>query len=138
VRLFGAASALRETSGFVIQAAMEERRRAMEYVRTCLTSEEIEEQLLAGRALSLDGAIAYALIPSAPQPEPTTGPATGLSPREIEVLRFLVDGRTSQEIAGVLFISPRTVERHVGSILNKLGLDSRTAAAIWAVRNGIV
>jgi DNA-binding CsgD family transcriptional regulator len=61
-----------------------------------------------------------------------------LSPREREVLRHLVDGKTDREIAEALFISPRTVMRHVASILAKLGVSSRTAAAARAVREEIV
>ncbi|MDQ3548190.1 MAG: LuxR C-terminal-related transcriptional regulator [Chloroflexota bacterium] len=51
---------------------------------------------------------------------------------------MLTDGRTNQEIAAALFISPHTAANHVASILNKLGLDSRTAAATYAVRHGLV
>ena len=54
------------------------------------------------------------------------------------MLRLFADGRTNQEIAAALFISPNTVTNHVTSILNKLGLDSRTAAATYAVRHGLV
>ena len=53
------------------------------------------------------------------------------------MLRLIVDGKSNQEIAGDLFISPNTVTTHVANIMNKLGLDSRTAVATWAVRNGI-
>jgi DNA-binding CsgD family transcriptional regulator len=60
--------------------------------------------------------------------------ASGLSPREIEVLRLIVDGRTNAEIAAKLYLSERTVHRHVSSILTKLGVRSRTAAAILAVQ----
>jgi DNA-binding CsgD family transcriptional regulator/tetratricopeptide (TPR) repeat protein len=62
----------------------------------------------------------------------------GLSPRELDVLRLLVEGRSDREIAAALFISHRTVMTHVASILNKLGVPSRTAAASQAVREGIV
>ena len=61
-----------------------------------------------------------------------------LSPRELDVLRLVVDGRSNQEIATALFISRPTVANHVASILSKLGVDSRTAAATWAVRQGLV
>lgn len=60
-----------------------------------------------------------------------------LTHREIEVLRLLVDGRSNQGIAEELSISPHTAVRHVASIMNKLMVDSRTAAATWALRNGI-
>ena len=63
--------------------------------------------------------------------------ASGLSPREIEVLRLIVDGRTNAEIAAELYLSERTVHRHVSSILTKLGVRSRTAAAILAVQHAL-
>ena len=66
------------------------------------------------------------------------GNAYSLSPRELEVLQLLVDGRTDREIAEVLFISPRTVMSHVANIRNKLGVDSRTAAAGIAIRERLV
>ena len=62
----------------------------------------------------------------------------GLSPRELEVLRLLVDGKSDREIGEELFISHHTVMRHVSSILRKLDVDSRSAAAVYAVRNELV
>lgn len=53
----------------------------------------------------------------------------GVSPREEEVLALLADGLTDREIADRLGISPRTVETHVGSLLNKLGVRNRAQAA---------
>jgi two-component system nitrate/nitrite response regulator NarL len=53
----------------------------------------------------------------------------GISPREEEVLTLLADGMTDREIAERLGISPRTVETHVGSLLNKLGVRNRAQAA---------
>lgn len=52
-----------------------------------------------------------------------------LTSREVEVLRFLAEGRTDREIALALTISPRTVETHVGAILHKFGVKSRAEAA---------
>lgn len=59
-----------------------------------------------------------------------------LSRREGEVLELLVHGLTNREIAERLFISPKTVERHITQILGKLGLRSRAEAAAYAVRGG--
>jgi NarL family two-component system response regulator LiaR len=64
--------------------------------------------------------------PVAPVDDPALGTLTA---REAEVLRFLADGRTDHEIAGVLTISPRTVETHVSAILHKLGARNRAEAA---------
>lgn len=57
-----------------------------------------------------------------------------LTPREREVLRLLVAGRSNPEIAAALFVSPRTAETHVTHILAKLGVTSRAEAAAQAVR----
>ena len=61
-----------------------------------------------------------------------------LTDRELEVLRLLAEGHTDRESAAILFISPRTVERHVTNITNKFGLASRLVAVVYAARNGIV
>ena len=54
---------------------------------------------------------------------------TGLSAREVEVLKLVTDGLTDREIGSALGISPRTVGRHVGSVLDKLGARNRAEAA---------
>ncbi|MEV0621929.1 AAA family ATPase [Nonomuraea sp. NPDC050404] len=58
----------------------------------------------------------------------------GLTPRELEVLRLVADGLSNMEIAGRLFITPKTAGAHVSNILSKLGVTSRTAAAAIAHR----
>jgi DNA-binding NarL/FixJ family response regulator len=70
------------------------------------------------------------------QPGGYQGPGTlaGLTSREREVLRLLVAGRSNKEIAGALFISPKTASVHVSNILGKLGASSRTEAAAIAHR----
>ena len=67
-------------------------------------------------------------------PTPAIPTIGELSSRELEVVRLLVEGRTNQEIGATLGISHYTVANHVRNIMNKLGLDSRTAVAAWAVR----
>jgi predicted ATPase/DNA-binding NarL/FixJ family response regulator len=62
----------------------------------------------------------------------------GLTRREIDVLRLLVDGLSDREIGDALFISHRTAMTHVANILGKLNLESRTAAAAFALRNNLV
>ena len=54
---------------------------------------------------------------------------SGLTRREVEVIELVAAGRTNREIAGELFLSVRTVDRHVSRILEKLGVSSRAAAA---------
>ncbi len=60
-----------------------------------------------------------------------------LSPREIQVLRLVADGKSNAEIARELTLSSTTVRNHVSAILNKLGLSNRIEAATYAVRNHI-
>ena len=54
------------------------------------------------------------------------------------MLRLLAEGQSDREIADALMISPRTAMTHVANILNKLGVNSRTAAASLAIRQGLV
>lgn len=61
-----------------------------------------------------------------------------LSPREAEVLRLVAQGRSNREIAEHLFLSERTVARHVGNILAKLQLANRAAATAFAYEHGLV
>jgi DNA-binding NarL/FixJ family response regulator len=61
-----------------------------------------------------------------------------LSPRELDVLRLIVEGKSDREIASDLFISPHTVMRHVSNILGKLEVESRTAAATHALRHNLL
>jgi DNA-binding NarL/FixJ family response regulator len=57
----------------------------------------------------------------------------GLTQREYEVLTLVADGRSNREIGAALFISDRTVARHLTNIYNKLGVTSRTQAARYAM-----
>lgn len=62
----------------------------------------------------------------------------GLTPREVQVLRLVADGRSNTEIAGELFIAPKTASVHVSHILAKLGVANRVEAAATAHRIGIL
>jgi DNA-binding NarL/FixJ family response regulator len=61
-----------------------------------------------------------------------------LTERELEVLKLVASGKENNEIARDLFISPKTVQNHISSILAKLQLENRIQAAVAAVRSGIV
>jgi DNA-binding NarL/FixJ family response regulator len=56
----------------------------------------------------------------------------GLSAREVEVLRLVASGQSNPQIADTLFLSPKTVQRHLSNIFTKTGVTSRTAAAAYA------
>jgi len=60
-----------------------------------------------------------------------------LTEREMEVLRLIAQGKSNQEIADELFIGVKTVKFHVTNLLAKLGLEDRTQAAIYALKNGL-
>jgi DNA-binding NarL/FixJ family response regulator len=61
-----------------------------------------------------------------------------LSAREIEVLKWIAEGKSNKEIAALLFISEGTVKTHVLSIHEKLGVSDRTEAAVTAIKRGIL
>lgn len=65
-------------------------------------------------------------------------PHHDLTNRELEVLKLIGEGNTNQEIADLLFIGIKTVKTHVSNVLNKLGVEDRTRAAIYAHRNKLV
>ena len=65
-------------------------------------------------------------------------PFTGLSERELEVLKLIADGMSNAEMAVKLVLSEKTIKGHVSNILSKLQLVDRTQAAIYAWREGIV
>jgi DNA-binding CsgD family transcriptional regulator len=65
-------------------------------------------------------------------------PAGPLSEREAEVLRLLAAGKTNRSIAEALFISDKTVARHVSNIFDKLGVSSRTGATAWAFQHDLI
>ena len=84
----------------------------------------------------LDPAAAAALAASFRAP--TTTSADSLTPRERDVIILVAEARTNTEIAKALGVAERTARTHVSNILAKLGLASRTQAAMWAVREGLV
>jgi DNA-binding CsgD family transcriptional regulator len=87
-----------------------------------------------------DVAAADALAaPTKPGPGPAPVTDTGgLSARELEVLRLVASGKTNKEIARGLFVSERTVDRHVSNIFVKLEVPTRAAATAWAYRRGLI
>jgi DNA-binding NarL/FixJ family response regulator len=65
-------------------------------------------------------------------------PGQVLTPREDEVVKLIAEGHASKEIARMLTISPKTVERHRANILQKLGMRDRTELTRYAIRAGLI
>ena len=61
-----------------------------------------------------------------------------LTPREVEVVKLVAEGHTSDEIAAMLFISRKTVDRHRANILEKLGMRDRVDLTRYAIRRGLI
>jgi len=142
-RLYSAADALSEAIGAPLPPPARARYElTLATLRVVLGDERFASVWSEGCALTPEQAVELALWEAeSPPPAGVEGadasPPSGLTDREVAVLRRIVDGKTDREIAEELFISVRTVSTHVANILNKLGLGSRTAAAAWAVRNGV-
>jgi DNA-binding NarL/FixJ family response regulator len=68
---------------------------------------------------------------------PEVAPPDALTERENDVLKLLAQGKANKEIARDLFIGEKTVKTHVSNILLKLGVQSRTQAALYAAQNGL-
>jgi non-specific serine/threonine protein kinase len=141
-RLLSAAVAMREQKGIatMLPADQAAHDHALTVVRSALSEEGFQAAWTAGSTLSLVGAVAeiQALGSGPAAPTPDAGIGGTLSRREREVLGLLVAGHTDREIAATLFISVRTVERHVAHIFDKLGVRTRTAAVATALAAGIV
>jgi DNA-binding CsgD family transcriptional regulator len=149
-RLLGAATALLEDFGVHFTPGLQrELDVASRAARGALGEAAFAAAGAAGRDLSLDEAAAeadavfaaeeQASPPAATRLAPVVGPTarSGLSPRELEVVRLLAAGGSNRQIAEALFVSHGTATTHVRNILTKLGLTSRTAVAAWAIRHGL-
>jgi len=145
-RLWGAAEAAREATAIVLPPG--ERTLHEPYLisaRTRLGERKWEKTLAEGRTMTLEEASEYALSkektapPAAPVPErPPAGELmSSLTRREEEVATLVALGFTNREISTRLSISERTAGNHVGRILKKLGLGSRTQIATWATEHGL-
>ncbi len=72
------------------------------------------------------------------RPQPGTSFPAGLTQREVEVLRLVAEGLTDAVIAEKLFVSRRTITSHITNIFNKVGVNARAAAAVWAKEQGLI
>ncbi len=67
-----------------------------------------------------------------------TAPASLLTPREEEILKLIAEGNSGKEIADMLVLSPKTVERHRANLLEKLGMKDRLELTRFAIRTGLI
>ena len=101
-------------------------------------------ELLTELKAELEISRARRLLDSLPQASDIAEPSarrrndSGLTARELEVLRLVAHGLTNPEIAEKLFVSDHTVHRHLANILNKLSVSSRAAAVAQAARRGLL
>lgn len=72
------------------------------------------------------------------RPGPRDGAPVRLTDREREIVRLVAEGLTNGEIGGWLFLSPRTVQSHVATAMEKLASPSRTGLAVAAIRRGLI
>jgi HD-GYP domain-containing protein (c-di-GMP phosphodiesterase class II) len=99
-------------------------------------AEALHSEVAAGR---LDAAMVRAVLGAAGHPVKKRAPrVAGLTAREAEILELVVRGRSHRQIAAELMISTRTVGSHVEHIYTKIGVTTRGAAAMYAMRHGLV
>ncbi len=154
--LYGAASTLRDTMGIPMSPTERtSHEHALGALRSDLSEDAFTKAWAEGRAMPLEQAIAAAhdvqgqfaprqeidYVVSSATPSAVITPkgnSLGLTTREIEVLQLVSLGLTDTQISEKLIISPRTVEAHVRSILNKLGVNSRTSATRSAIVHNLI
>ena len=61
-----------------------------------------------------------------------------LTPRELEIVKLIAEAHSTREIADLLVISPKTVERHRANVLGKLGMRDRVELTRYAIRRGLI
>lgn len=154
-RFFGVAAVIREAVGQTAPRFVRaDDDRAMAMIEQSLGPDVMRQAWATGRGVPIDEAVAdaQAILPGSLRPAiepdsartrdqsmpPSLGPAADLTRREREILTLLCQRLSDPEIASRLFLSPRTVEKHVSNILSKLGVDSRREAAAVAARAGLV
>ena len=150
-RLWGAAARLREAIGAPMSPVS---RAAYEHVlaqaRAWVPEQPFRTAWVEGGSMTpaqalatrpAEGSLAVQASPPSPPAASSNQPdrhPEGLTPREVEVLRLLAGGLTNPQIAERLVVSLPTVNTHVASIFNKLGVNSRSAATRYAVEHHLI
>jgi predicted ATPase/DNA-binding CsgD family transcriptional regulator len=136
--LFGAASVLREQSGSSWYDEMDylDLEEELSALRSRLPDAAFQSAWGRGRAMPADDAIDLALRAfMSARDELASPPPAGMTPRELEVLRLLAAGKSNRQIAEAIFLSSRTVERHVANIYRKIDVHNRSEATAYALGN---
>ena len=135
VRLLGAADTVLEAIGVPLMARLRARHdRVLAEARATLGDDcfaaawDEGKRLPLGATVELVGAVSTRVDVEAPD---------GLTPRELEVLTLVAEGRTDAEVAETLVLSIRTVNAHLRSIYRKLGVHTRSAATRYAIEHGL-
>jgi HD-GYP domain-containing protein (c-di-GMP phosphodiesterase class II) len=137
IREFDVAARLLATADVV--AAMGEPRPHRPAVGSAEIADTVRAEVSEGR---LDRAAADAVLAAAGHRRIGTGRSggwpAGLSDREIDVLRLIARGRTNKEVAAALYLSAKTVGRHVENLYAKIGVNSRAGAAVFAMEHRLL
>jgi predicted ATPase/DNA-binding CsgD family transcriptional regulator len=151
-RLFGAAQTLQKATGYHQAPAQRALREPyLSAARAQLDEAAWEAAFAEGQAMTFEEAVEYSLSTEEPSattlPSTTTGQSSfssarehpaGLTPREVDVLGLVAEGLTNPQVAQKLFLSPRTVQRHLNSVYRKLGVSSRAAATRLALEHDLL
>ncbi|MGI8642487.1 MAG: ATP-binding protein [Thermomicrobiales bacterium] len=135
-RVLAAATSLRQAIGMARSASeLTYFEPIIATLRNMLGDDAFARAWESGSSLWVEDAIAEAI---ALVSRPRSVPAHGLTARELDVLRLLAQGHSNREISDRLFISQSTAARHVANIFAKLDVDSRSKAAAFAHRHGLI
>ncbi len=142
-RIFGSIDLFRTQASAPLEPSLQpEHDQIIAKLRKTLGEERFAEEWSIGRLMAIEQTIEAAAevggSGSTSLQVNSKAEDIGLTPREIEVLRVLVDGKSTNEIAEMLFISPRTVSTHIASILGKLGVPTRSAAVAMVMRSDLL
>jgi len=150
-RLWGTAEALRQARGTPLPPVYgADYERAVAAARSQLGEKPFAAAWAQGRTMTPEQALAARELAMKPAPlqsgavvaPPLTRRVAksafgGLTEREREVAALIAEGKTSREIAEILVVNSRTVEKHIENILSKLGFTSRAQIAVWASEKGL-
>jgi DNA-binding CsgD family transcriptional regulator len=103
---------------------------AVQFRSSPTDSQRLELRLVASQL----GGWVLSVVAHEAEPRPRFTEQAELSSRENEVLRWMTEGKRNGEIAVILGISPRTVERHVGAVLERLKVENRASAIVYAMQ----